>query len=157
MKKTNALRILDGAKIAYTLKTYEENQEVDGVAIAEVVGSPLEATFKTLIASSKTGYGCFVIPVKSHLDLKKAGAALGEKSVELIEEKDLFPLTGYHRGGCSPVGLKKAMPIVLDESAKSLSKLYVSAGRKGMQMCLGLEDFLIVTKATMASITRREI
>lgn len=157
MKKTNALRILDGAKIAYTLKTYDEDTEVDGVAIAEAVGSPVEATFKTLIASSKKGFGCFVIPVKSHLDLKKAGAVLGEKSVKLIDEKELFPLTGYHRGGCSPVGLKKAMPIAIDESATSCSEIYLSAGRKGMQMCLSLEDFLDLTKATVAPITRHEV
>lgn len=134
--KTNAMRILDKAKISYTAHHYTpEDGKIDGISVADKMGCPREIVYKTLVtvAPSKEYY-VFVIPVEKELNLKAAAKAVGEKSVEMIHVADINKVTGYIRGGCSPVGMKKEYKTVIDESVKSLDKFYVSAGRIGSQL-----------------------
>ena len=130
VKKTNAMRMLDGAKIPYEVRTYEfEETDLAGVHAADAVGMPYETVFKTLVArGDKTGFVVFCIPVAEELDLKKAARASKNKSVELLHVKDLLPTTGYIRGGCSPVGMKKEFPTYIDETAMLFDAIAVSGG-----------------------------
>lgn len=135
--KTNAMRFLEKNKIAYTMQKYECEEFIDGVTCAEALGQPLEETFKTLVAKGKTGnYYCFLLPVAEELDLKKSAKSVGEKSVELIHVKDINKITGYVRGGCTPIGMKKQFPTVIHESAGNLPLFYISGGRIGTQINL---------------------
>lgn len=129
--KTNAMRMLDRAKIAYTLHTYSPD---DGISVARKLGQPEERVYKTLVTKGKSTHFVFVIPVAAELDLKAAAKAVGEKAVEMIAVKDINKVTGYIRGGCSPVGMKKPFLTVIDETAKSLPAIFVSGGRIGLQM-----------------------
>ena len=129
--KTNAMRILDKAGIPYELQTYSPDDGIDGVSVARKLG---EQVYKTLVTKGRGGHFVFVIPVAAELDLKAAARAVDEKAVELIPVKDINKVTGYIRGGCSPVGMKKLFPTVLDESARALPAFYVSGGRIGVQM-----------------------
>ncbi len=134
--KTNAMRILDKAKVSYTAHQYTpEDGKIDGISVADKMGCPREIVYKTLVtvAPSKEYY-VFVIPVEKELNLKAAAKAVGEKSVEMIHVADINKVTGYIRGGCSPVGMKKEYKTVIDESVKSLDKFYISAGRIGSQL-----------------------
>ena len=134
--KTNAMRILDKAKAVYTAHFYEaEDGKIDGISVAEKIGYPKEIVYKTLVtvAPSKQYY-VFVIPVEKELNLKAAAKAVGEKSVEMIHVVDINKVTGYIRGGCSPVGMKKEYKTVIDESVKELDKFFVSAGKIGAQL-----------------------
>ena len=107
--KTNAMRFLDRCRISYSVRTYECDEFVDGITVAEKLGQPPELTFKTLIAKGKTGnYYCFLLPVALELDMKKAARSVGEKSVELLHVKDITSVTGYVRGGCTPIGMKNS-------------------------------------------------
>ena len=132
--KTNAMRILERNKIPY--EHYEYDPEVtDGLMVAELVKQEKEIVFKTLVTvSAKGNYYVFVVPVGRTLDLKRAAAAVGEKSVAMIKQKELQPLTGYIHGGCSPVGMKKLFPTVIHQSAEAFERICVSAGQRGHQV-----------------------
>ena len=135
--KTNAMRFLEKNKIEYTEKGYECDEFIDGVHVAEKLGQPLDETFKTLVAVGKTkAYYCFLIPVDKELDLKKAAKSVGEKSVELLHVRDLTAVTGYVRGGCTPIGMKKQFPTVIHSAAEELPEFYISGGRIGLQIHL---------------------
>ncbi len=152
-QKTNAMRILDKNKIAYTVNTYECDEFIDGVTVADQLGQPYESSYKTLVAVGKSGaHYVFVVPIAEELDLKAAARAVGEKSVELIHVKDIFALTGYIRGGCTPIGMKKAFPTVIHESAAGFDTIIISGGRIGAQILLNPADLVKVTRAKLADI-----
>ncbi|MBR5538330.1 MAG: aminoacyl-tRNA deacylase, partial [Clostridia bacterium] len=135
--KTNAMRILETLGISFEVITYECDEFIDGVHLADKLGQPRESTFKTLVAVGKSGgYFAFVIPVEEELDLKAAARAVGEKSVELIHVKDITKVTGYVRGGCTAIGMKKDYPTVIDETCILFDEIMVSGGRLGSQMKL---------------------
>jgi Cys-tRNA(Pro)/Cys-tRNA(Cys) deacylase len=142
MTKTNAMRLLDAAKIAYEVKEYTvDENDLSGVHIASQIGLPFEQVFKTLTAKGdKTGVVVFCIPVHKEIDLKKAAAVTGNKKVELLHVKDLLATTGYIRGGCSPIGMKKKFPTFIEESALDFEKITVSAGMKGAQLLLRVDQ-----------------
>lgn len=150
--KTNAMRILDAKKIAY--KQYEYDEETtDGVMVASLVGKPREMVFKTLVtvAASKINY-VFVIPVGETLDLKKAAKTVGEKSLAMIKQKELLPLTGYIHGGCSPVGMKKQFKTVIHLTAKDHETICVSAGHRGNQLEISVNELSELIRAEFADI-----
>ena len=154
IEKTNVMRLLDQKKVAYTPHTYPHGDEaVDGVTVAQMTGVDPAKVFKTLVArgASKTPY-VFVIPVACELDLKKAAKAVGEKSIAMLHVSELTPLTGYVRGGCSPVGMKKQYKTVFDESVLAQEKVYVSGGRIGTQVCCAPADLIRAARATTAKI-----
>ena len=135
--KTNAMRFLDTKKIAYEVQAYQCDEFIDGVHVAEKLGQPLDETFKTIVAQGKSGsYYCFLLPVAEELDLKKAAKSVGEKSVELLHVKDITKVTGYVRGGCTPIGMKKQFMTVVHSGAQELEKFYISGGRIGMHIHL---------------------
>ena len=138
MTRTNVMRLLDAAEIPYGTAEYEyEESDLSGLHAAAETGIPPEQMFKTLVArGDKQGYAVFCIPVCCELDLKKAAKAAGDKKVELIHVKELLPLTGYVRGGCSPVGMKKKFPTYMDETAQLHERIAVSAGARGCQVLL---------------------
>ena len=155
LDKTNVMRVLEQHKIAYTAHEYPHGKEaVDGVTVAQLLGQNVEQVFKTLVARGKSGgYHVFVIPVAKELDLKKAAKAAGEKSVEMVHVKELLGLTGYVRGGCSPVGMKKAFPTVFDASVDKLPSVIVSAGKIGYQIECAPDDLIGLVRAKTAPIT----
>ncbi|SFJ66937.1 Cys-tRNA(Pro)/Cys-tRNA(Cys) deacylase [Terrisporobacter glycolicus] len=141
-QKTNAMRILDSKKVEYNMYTYEaDDNHIDGISVAHKLNQDENMVFKTLVAqgASKNFY-VFVIPVAESLDMKKAAKSAGEKNVEMIHVKDINKVTGYIRGGCSPVGMKKLYPTILHESGKNLEKIIVSGGKIGFQIELNPED-----------------
>lgn len=141
--KTNVMRILDKKKIAHVCHTYEPDPAMTGEDIAGVLGEDVNKVFKTLVTRGKSGqYYVFVVPVCGGLDLKKAAKASGEKSVEMIMQKELLPLTGYVHGGCSPVGMKKAFPTFIHNTAMEHEKIYVSAGKVGYQIEIAPGDLI---------------
>nr|WP_294491080.1 Cys-tRNA(Pro) deacylase [uncultured Mediterraneibacter sp.] len=139
--KTNVMRILDQKKITYQSYNYLNTGAVSGVEVARALGENPDIVFKTLVTvgKSKTNY-VFVIPVEKELDLKKAARSVGEKSIEMIRQKDLLPLTGYIHGGCSPVGMKKQFSTVIDKSAEQYEHIIFSAGKVGYQVEVSLKD-----------------
>ena len=151
--KTNAMRLLDRAHIPYTLHTYSTDEGIDGVSVAASLGEPVEEVYKTLVTKGKGGHFVFVIPVAAELDLKAAARAVGEKAVEMIPVKDLLKTTGYVRGGCSPVGMKKPFPTVIDAAAQNLDTFYVSGGRIGTQMRLSPAALARFIGAAFAPVT----
>lgn len=153
--KTNAIRLLEQQKIQFDVLEYETGDgQVDGVSVAEKIGHPVSCVFKTLVAkASAQQLFVFVIPVAEELDLKAAAKVVGEKKIEMLAVKELLGYTGYIRGGCSPVGMKKLYPTVVDASAREQGSIIVSAGKIGMQMHIQLNDLLAVTKAQLAPIT----
>lgn len=141
--KTNVMRVLDSKKIPYIPHLYEADPSLTGEEIARMLGEEPERVFKTLVTvGGPRRYYVFVIPVCAELDLKKAAAAAGEKSVSMLPQKELLPLTGYVHGGCSPVGMKKRFPSFIDESAAALPRICVSAGRVGCQVELAPGDLI---------------
>lgn len=151
--KTNVMRVLDSKKIAYISHSYEPDATMTGEEIAKVLGEDADKVFKTLVTQGKSGgYYVFVIPVKAELDLKKAAKAAGEKSIAMIKQKDLLPLTGYVHGGCSPVGMKKQFPTFLHETAQGMEKMFVSAGKVGFQVELSPEDLKNVVRLEFADV-----
>ena len=151
--KTNAMRLLDRLHIAYQLNTYTCDEFIDGVHIADMLAQPRERSFKTLVAAGKSGgHYVFVLPVAGEVDLKKAAAAVGEKSVSLVAVKEINALTGYVRGGVSPLGMKKAFPTVIDASAAAFDTIIISGGRLGAQIFLAPEDLQRATNAAFAAI-----
>ena len=151
--KTNVMRVLDAKKVAYESHAYEADSTLTGEQIAGILGEPAEKVFKTLVTQGKTGaYYVFVVPVKEELDLKKAAKASGEKSIAMINQKDLLPLTGYVHGGCSPIGMKKPFPTFIHETVPTLDKIFVSAGKVGFQIELAPADLITVVRITPADI-----
>lgn len=153
--KTNAVRLVEQAGISCKEQFYEyQEDDLSGMHAAQVLGMPPEQVFKTLVARGpKTGIHVYCIPVCCELDLKKAAKVAGDKSMELVAVKELLPLTGYIRGGCSPVGMKKQYPTFLDETCILFEEIAVSAGERGHQMLLNPEDLVKITNATYADIT----
>jgi Cys-tRNA(Pro)/Cys-tRNA(Cys) deacylase len=142
MSKTNAIRILESKNIPHTTHTYEvDENDLSGTTVAGKIDAKQETVFKTLVvAGDKNGINVFCIPVTEELNLKKAATVSGNKNIEMVKVKDLFNLTGYIRGGCSPIGMKKNYPVFIEETAQLFEKIYVSAGMRGMQVCLSPED-----------------
>ena len=135
--KTNAMRILDKNKVSYEVHTYECEEFIDGVHIADQLHQPYEMSFKTIVTVGKSKeYYVFALPVDKELDLKKAAKAAGDKKVEMLPMKDLLATTGYIRGGCSPIGMKKRFPTFIDEAALKYEPIAVSAGQRGFQVLL---------------------
>lgn len=155
INKTNAMRQLDAAKIKYEIFEYEvDENDLSGTHIADQIGLAYEQVFKTIVTrGDKTGYLVFCIPCHKEIDLKAAAAATGNKRVEPVHVKELLGLTGYIRGGCSPVGMKKKFPTVFDESALTQEKITVSAGVRGMQLLLDTSDIIKFTAAKTADVT----
>ncbi len=156
--KTNAMRILEKEKINYQMMSYQaDDGKIDGVSVAEKIGREARIVFKTLISQGASkGYYVFVVPVEAELDLKKAANAVGEKKIEMIPVKDITKVSGYIRGGCSPVGMKKLFPTFVDERAQSLETIIVSGGMIGVQIELAVEDLVKVVKAEFADLVKEE-
>ena len=151
--KTNAMRSLDKNKIEYETITYECKEFIDGIHAAEASGIPAEISYKTLVMQGKSGsFYVFVVPILASVDLKKAAKIVGEKSVEMIHTKDILTITGYVRGGCSPIGMKKQFPTVSDSSASGLEQISVSGGRIGLSLLMLPEDLIRITKAHCADV-----
>ena len=153
--KTNVMRLLDKAKIEYTPHFYE-GDIVDGVGIANALGEDVSCTFKTLVTVSDKGeHFVFVVPVAESLDLKKGAKAVGVKSIAMIKQKELLPLTGYIHGGCSPIGMKKRFKTVFHETAKDFEKIYFSAGKVGAQVEISFSKAIEYIGATLAEIVKQ--
>ena len=156
-QKTNVMRILDRMKIGYTAHTYEPDATRSGEEIAAVLGEESAKVYKTLVTRAASGqYYVFIVPVAEELDLKAAARAAGEKSVSMIKQKDLLPVTGYVHGGCSPFGMKKEFPSFIDESAAALDRIFVSAGKVGFQIELAPDDLIRGAKLTTAKLCVNE-
>lgn len=155
MTKTNAMRMLDKAKINYEAIEYTvDDNDLSGVIIAKKAGLDCSMVFKTLVAKGdKTGPVVMCIPVDKEIDLKKAASVTKNKKLEMVHVKDLLGLTGYIRGGCSPIGMKKKFPTYIDESAMNFEKITVSAGMKGCQLLLSRSELTEFTDATVCSLT----
>ena len=154
MTKTNAIRILEAAKIQFVAHEYDiSDGEISGVAVAAKIGREPECVFKTLVTEGKTtGLNVFVIPSNVELDLKKAAAAAGDKNVQMIKLWELEPKTGYIHGGCSPIGMKKQFPTFIDETAQLYETINVSGGRIGLQVELSLNDLSELVDAKFADL-----
>ncbi len=152
-EKTNAMRLLDSKKIQYTVHDYTESGAIAGEDVAAVLGENPEQVFKTLVTTGKSKqYYVFLVPVTGELDLKKAAKAVGEKSIEMIKSKELLPLTGYIHGGCSPVGMKKVFPTVIDSTAENFEKIFFSAGKIGLQIEIAVEDISKILRVKYENI-----
>ena len=151
--KTNAMRILDKAKIPYKTNTYACEEFIDGVHIADMLGQDYACSFKTLVTTGKTGeHYVFALPVDQEVDFKKAAKAVGEKSIEMVHVKDIQGLTGYIRGGCTPIGMKKQFKTVVHASALDFEEIIISGGRLGLQLMLSPTDLQKVTGAVFEDI-----
>lgn len=152
--KTNAMRILDKNKVSYEVLQYECDEFIDGLHTAQKTGTPVEQSFKTLIVQGKSKeYYVVVIPIALEIDLKKAAKAVGEKSVELIHVKDITKVSGYVRGGCSPLGMKKQYTTIIHESALAYEEIYVSGGRIGTTLKLNPKELAEVVSGKFVEIT----
>lgn len=152
-EKTNVMRVLEQKCIAYTAHTYPEDGPIDGVSVANYLHQDVEQVFKTLVTKAASGnYYVFDIPVAENLDLKKAAKAVGEKSIAMIHQKELLPLTGYVHGGCSPVGMKKQFHTVFHETVELFDTICVSAGKIGAQVELAPQALLDLLQADTADI-----
>ena len=155
--KTNALRMLSQRRLPYQVHDYTDTGAVSGPEVAAALGEDPEKVFKTLVTVGRSGqHYVFVLPVCRELDLKKAAAAVKEKNVAMLPQKELLPLTGYIHGGCSPIGMKKLFPTVLHRSAEDLDTLCVSGGRIGLQVELAPEDLRQLTPFSTADIVTEE-
>ena len=153
-EKTNVMRILDQKKIEYKSYNYLQTGAVNGMEVAEALDEDPGMVFKTLVTvgKSKTNY-VFVVPVNKELNLKKAAHSVGEKSIEMIKQKELLPLTGYVHGGCSPIGMKKQLSTTIDRSAENYGRIIFSAGKIGYQVEVSLEDLKKVIRYQLDEIT----
>lgn len=152
--KTNAMRILESLGIGYDALSYEADEFTDAQETADRLGLPHEEVFKTLVTEGNDReHYVFVIPIDETLNLKKCAASVGVKSVQMIHQKELFPLTGYVRGGCTAIGMKKQFATRLDETAMLFDRIYISAGRIGCQIHLAPDDFLKAAEASYADLT----
>ncbi|BAK47277.1 uncharacterized ACR protein [Clostridium sp. SY8519] len=153
--KTNAMRMLDRKKIPYEMLRYECEEFIDGMHMAEATGADADLSYKTLVMQGKSRqYYVYVIPIAMEVDLKKAARAVHEKSVEMIHVKDINKVTGYIRGGCSPIGMKKQYPTVIHCTAEQQPRIYISGGRIGLSLKLKPEDLVAMTGAVFADIAR---
>ena len=153
-EKTNVMRLLEGKKIPYCSHSYTPDTAMTGENIAVLLNEPPNRVFKTLVTQGKGGtfYYVFIVPVNAELDLKKAAKAAGEKSVSMIKQKELLPLTGYVHGGCSPIGMKKQLPTFIHETALEFDTIFVSAGKVGCQIEINPTDLMTVCKCKTADI-----
>ncbi|MDE6524858.1 MAG: Cys-tRNA(Pro) deacylase [Paramuribaculum sp.] len=156
IQKTNAARLLDRAHIAYRLIPYEvDENNLAATHVAESLGEDIGRVFKTIVLrGDRTGYFVCVVPGDAEIDLKKAAKAISDKKAELIHMKDLLPLTGYIRGGCSPIGMKKAFPTIFHKTALDHSAIYVSAGQRGLQFEIAPSDLIAFTHGITADIIK---
>ena len=156
LPRTNAMRMLDAARIPYEVLTYEvDEDDLSGVHIAEQLSYPPEMIFKTLVAhGDRTGYLVFCIPVALEIDLRTAASLTGNKKIEMVHVKDLLSLTGYIRGGCSPIGMKKSFPTYIHASVEAQPFIYISAGVRGLQLKIAPADLIAYVRATVADISR---
>ena len=153
--KTNAMRMLDRQKVKYETLAYECDEFIDGIHCADITGAPYEQSFKTLVMEGKSGgYYVFVIPIEKEVDRKAAAKAVGEKAVDMIHVKDIIKITGYVRGGCSPIGMKKPFPTVLDGSVEGLDAIVVSAGKIGAQVELAPAALCALVGGTFAPVSK---
>lgn len=153
--KTNAMRILETMKIPFETHTYECDEFIDGIHIADLLNQPYERLFKTLVTvGSSKNYFVFVIPIAEELDMKKAARSVGEKSVAMLHVKDINQVTGYIRGGCTPIGMKKQYVTRVAECAGEQEKIIISGGKLGMQIELRPEDLLFAAKAEYADLLK---
>ena len=151
--KTNVMRVLDSRGIGYTAHDYSVSGAVSGADVARVLGLDPDAVFKTLVTVAASGeHYVFMVPVERELDLRKAARAVGEKSVEMIKQKELLPLTGYIHGGCSPIAMKKQFPTVIDETAQLYETITFSAGKVGYQVELSLSDLQSIIPIKCADV-----
>ena len=152
-EKTNVMRVLDGKGISYERHSYDPDPSMSGEQIAGILGEDPENVFKTLVTRGKSGaYYVFVVPVEEELNLKKAALASGEKAVSMIKQKELLPLTGYVHGGCSPIGMKKHFPTFIHTTAEGLERIYVSAGKVGLQIELAPADLISAAECKTADL-----
>ncbi len=152
-EKTNAVRLLTQKKLAFQTHDYTDSGAVSGLEVAQALGQEPQRMFKTLVTEGRSGaHYVFLVPVAGELDLKKAASAVGEKSVAMIKAKDLLPLTGYIHGGCSPVGMKKFFPTVIDQSAAQFDTIFFSGGRIGLQIETSLTELEKVIRFRLADI-----
>lgn len=153
-RKTNALRELDAANVAYEALYFDALSTMSGEEIARMQGEDSDAVFKTLVTVGKSGrHYVFLVPVTAELDLRKAARTAGEKSVALVHARELLPLTGYVHGGCSPVGMKKTFATYIDETAQLFDEIYFSGGRVGCQVRMAADDLSAVVPFTYADLT----
>lgn len=154
ISKTNAVRILDKENIDYSLIPYEvDESDLSAVHVAEQLGEPVDQVFKTLVLKGdKTGYFICVIPGSKELNLKHAALISGNKNCDMLPMKDLLPITGYIRGACSPIGMKKTFPAYIDQSCKTFNYIYISAGKRGLQIQISPEDLTKVIPITVATL-----
>lgn len=151
--KTNAIRILEKMKIPYEMRTYECDEFTDGIHVADLLGISYEKMYKTLVTVGKSkAHYVFVIPIAEEIDFKKAARAVGEKSLEMLPLKDLTAVTGYVRGGCTAIGMKKKFKTIIQEDAENLDKIIVSGGRIGLQLILSPGDLKKAAEAEYAHI-----
>lgn len=154
--KTNAMRMLERQKIPYTYETYECDEFTDGTQVADKLGYEHNYVYKTLVTTGKSGeHYVFVIPIDEEIDFKKAAKEVEEKSLEMLHLKELTKVTGYVRGGCTAIGMKKQFPTVIQEDAKELSKIHVSGGKLGMQLTLSPLDLAKAANAKFADIIHK--
>lgn len=152
--KTNAMRMLDRKKIPYRIIQYECDEFIDGLHTAEKTGAPVEQSFKTLVTRGKSGqFYVLVIPIAEEINLKNAARLAGEKSLEMIHVKEITEVTGYVRGGCSPIGMKKQFPTFIHESAREYGEIYVSGGRIGTTICLSPTDLQAACSGVFGNLT----
>ncbi|MED3791398.1 Cys-tRNA(Pro) deacylase [Niallia alba] len=152
--KTNAMRILDAEKIPYSVHTYENKDgKIDGISVAGKIGKEIEVVYKTLVVKDAgSGIYVFVIPVEAELDLKKAAKVVNAKKIEMIAVKDIQKMTGYIRGGCSPIGMKKKYETILDASVNKQSSIIISGGKIGVQIEMAVEYLIQVTDAKVEEV-----
>lgn len=151
--KTNAMRILERLKIPYEMRTYECDIFIDGIHIADQLSLPYDKVYKTLVTVGKSrNHYVFVIPIAEEIDFKKAARVVGEKSLEMLHLRDLTAVTGYVRGGCTAVGMKKKFRTVIQEDAKKLDEMVVSGGRVGLQLIVKPDDWLHASEAEYADV-----
>lgn len=153
--KTNAMRMLERMKIPYEYETYECEDFTDGIETADKLGYDHALVYKTLVTTGKSGeHYVFVIPIEAEIDFKKAAKAVGEKSLEMLHLKNLTKVTGYVRGGCTAIGMKKQFPTVIQKDAEELTQMHVSGGKLGMQLKLAPADLKKAAKAQFADVIR---
>lgn len=153
MKKTNAMRLLDSKKILYNMISYDiEDGLIDGESVAGKIGRKVEEVYKTLVAKGKNSNYVFIIPVDKHLDLKKAAKAANEKKIDLIHVDDILKITGYIRGGCSPIGMKKLYPSFIQSESLDLENIIVSGGKIGLQIQLNPRDLASIISVDFLDI-----
>ncbi|MBP3498669.1 MAG: Cys-tRNA(Pro) deacylase [Akkermansia sp.] len=152
--KTNVMRLLEQKKVPYQHFTYESEGAISGLEVAELLGQDPAQVFKTLVTTGRSGaHYVFVIPVGAGLELKKAAKAVGEKSLEMLKQKDLLPLTGYVHGGCSPIGMKKPFRTTIDATAANFDSIIFSGGRIGLQVQVSLPDLARMVRFQLADVT----